>query len=133
MLNTTLCYLKRNGCYLMLFRNKKENDPCEGKWVGIGGKFEPGETKEECLVREVKEETGLTLTRFQYHGVVHFISDRLENEEMFLFTADEWEGEIESCNEGTLKWIPHLGRVGNARVCKGRRKRKKSRSSLSPL
>ncbi len=90
----------------MLFRNKKENDPCEGKWVGIGGKFEPGETKEECLVREVKEETGLTLTRFQYHGVVHFISDRLENEEMFLFTADEWEGEIESCNEGTLKWIP---------------------------
>lgn len=106
MLNTTLCYLKKDGCYLMLYRNKKENDPCEGKWVGIGGKFEPGETKEECMLREVKEESGLTLTDYQYHGVVHFISDVIEDEEMFLFTATGWEGEIGACNEGTLKWIP---------------------------
>ena len=106
MLNTTLCYLKKDGCYLMLYRNKKENDPCEGKWVGIGGKFEPGETKEDCLLREVREETGLILTDYQYHGVVHFVSDCLEDEEMCLFSATGWEGEIEACNEGTLKWIP---------------------------
>lgn len=90
----------------MLYRNKKENDPSEGKWVGIGGKFEPGETMEDCLLREVREETGLSLTEFQYHGVIHFISDSIEDEEMFLFSGTKWEGEIASCNEGTLKWVP---------------------------
>lgn len=106
MLDTTLCYLKKDGCYLMLYRNKKENDPCEGKWVGIGGKFEPGETKEECLLREVREETGLTLTKYRYHGVVHFLSDIYEDEEMYLFSGTEWEGELCACDEGTLRWIP---------------------------
>lgn len=106
MINTTLCYLEKDGCYLMLFRNKKEHDPCEGKWVGVGGKFEPGETKEECMLREVREETGLVLTRYKYHGVVHFQSNVIEDEEMFLFSADQWEGTITHCSEGTLEWIP---------------------------
>ena len=106
MLNTTLCYLEKDGCYLMLFRNKKEHDPCEGKWVGIGGKFEPGETKEECLLREVREETGLILTDYSYRGVVHFQSDELPDEEMYLFSAAAWEGEISVCDEGELQWIP---------------------------
>ena len=104
--NTTLCYLEKNDCFLMLFRNKKMNDPCAGKWVGIGGKFEPGESSEECLLREVKEETGLTLTEYRKRGVVHFLSDRLPDEEMYLFSGTEWDGELISCSEGTLAWIP---------------------------
>lgn len=106
VINTTLCYLERDGCYLMLFRNKKENDPCEGKWVGIGGKFEPGENSEQCLLREVKEETGLILTEYQARGIVHFKSDVINDEEMYLFSGTGWEGEITACSEGTLKWIP---------------------------
>ncbi len=106
MINTTLCYLEKDGCYLMLFRNKKEHDPCEGKWVGIGGKFEPGEDAETCMLREVREETGLILKKYQPCGVVHFQSDELEDEEMYLFTGTEWEGEISVCDEGTLEWIP---------------------------
>lgn len=90
----------------MLFRNKKEHDPCEGKWVGIGGKFEPGESSEECLLREVREETGLILTEYQARGVVHFLSDELPDEDMYLFSATAWDGELISCNEGTLEWIP---------------------------
>ncbi len=105
-LDTTLCYLEKDGCFLMLFRNKKEHDPCEGKWVGIGGKFEPGENSIDCLLREVKEETGLTLTKYQARGVVHFLSNELPDEDMYLFSGTEWEGEISACNEGTLKWIP---------------------------
>ena len=97
----------------MLFRNRKKNDSCEGKWVGIGGKFEPGEGPEECLKREVLEETGLTLTRFRFHGIIHFISDVLEDEDMYLFSASDFEGEDPasedssfSCSEGELQWIP---------------------------
>lgn len=89
----------------MLYRNKKINDPCEGKWVGIGGKFEEGETAQDCLLREVREETGLTLTAFEPRGVVHFLSDRLPDEDMYLFSATAWEGEISLCSEGTLAWI----------------------------
>ena len=106
IINTTLCYLEKDGCYLMLFRNKKENDPCEGKWVGIGGKFEPGEDSVACLLREVKEETGLTLTEYESRGVVHFKSNVIPDEEMYLFSATGWEGEMIPCSEGTLEWIP---------------------------
>lgn len=102
---TTLCYLEQDGKLLMLFRNKKENDPCEGKWVGIGGKFEEGETSDECLLREVFEETGLSLTSYSFCGIVHFISDTVDNEDMYLYTADRWMGTLTSCTEGELKWI----------------------------
>ena len=84
MIRSTLCYIEKDGCFLMLFRNKKHNDPCEGKWVGIGGKFEPGEEAEDCLLREVWEETGLTLTEYHFHGIVHFVSNELEDEDMYL-------------------------------------------------
>ena len=91
-INSTLCYIEKDGCYLMLYRNKKPDDPCEGKWVGVGGKFEPGEDRDECLLREVREETGLVLTGYRFRGVVHFISDTWPDEDMHLYTADEFEG-----------------------------------------
>lgn len=103
---TTLCYLEKDGKLLMLFRNKKENDPCEGKWVGIGGKFEKGESADECLKREVFEETNLRLTSYSFCGIVHFISDTVDDEDMYLYLADGWEGELLECDEGELKWIP---------------------------
>lgn len=104
---TTLCYIKHDGNYLMLYRNKKKNDQSEGKWLGIGGKFEPGETGEMCMLREVEEETGLILTKYHFHGVIHFISDEFEDEEMFLYSATEFEGTLtETCDEGELRWIP---------------------------
>lgn len=114
MINSTLCYIEKNGCFLMLFRNKKINDPCEGKWVGIGGKFEPGEDADQCLLREVWEETGLKLTDYHFHGIVHFVSNELEDEDMYLYSATGFEGEdpaselgsIFECSEGDLKWIP---------------------------
>lgn len=95
----------------MLYRNKREGDPCLGKWVGIGGKFEPGEDAEACLLREVREETGLTLTSYRFHGIIRFKSDVLEDEDMYLFSADGFEGEDPAgrrfdCDEGNLKWIP---------------------------
>ena len=103
---TTLCYIRKNGKVLMLYRNKKENDLNEGKWVGIGGKFEEGETPDECLLREVYEETGLTLTRFHLHGVVTFLSDTWDNEYMFLYSGLDFDGELkENCREGTLRWV----------------------------
>ena len=76
----------------MLYRNKKPDDPCEGKWVGVGGKFEPGEDRDTCLLREVREETGLVLTRFRFRGVVHFVSDTWPDEDMHLYTADGFDG-----------------------------------------
>ena len=105
MWNTTLCYIEREGQYLMLHRVKKENDVNQDKWVGIGGKFEDKESPEECLVREVREETGLTVTRWQYRGIVTFVSDRWETEYMHLFTADEFTGQLKECDEGVLEWI----------------------------
>ena len=77
----------------MLYRNKKPDDPCEGKWVGVGGKFEPGEDRDTCLLREVREETGLILTRYRFRGVVHFVSDTWPDEDMHLYTADGFDGE----------------------------------------
>ncbi len=105
MINTTLCYIERGDEYLLLHRVKKENDLNRDKWIGLGGKFEPGESPEECLLREVREETGLTLTSFRYRGIVTFVSDRWVTEYMHLFTADGFTGEIGECDEGVLEWI----------------------------
>ena len=102
---TTLCYIEKDNCYLMLYRGKKENDCNQGKWIGVGGKFEPGESPEECLLREVKEETGLTLTSYRFRGLITFVSDVWEDEMMCLFTADGFEGELTECEEGHLEWI----------------------------
>lgn len=106
MLNTTLCYILRGEECLLLHRNKKENDLNHDKWVGIGGKFEPGESPEECLLREAREETGLTLTRYAYRGLVTFVSDHWPTEYMHLFTADGFTGTVKECAEGTLEWVP---------------------------
>ncbi|MBR5534081.1 MAG: 8-oxo-dGTP diphosphatase [Ruminiclostridium sp.] len=105
MKNTTLCYIQREGQYLMLHRVKKKNDVNQDKWVGIGGKFEDKESPEDCLLREVFEETGLTLTRYAYRGLVTFVSDLWETEYMHLFTADEFQGTIGPCDEGNLEWV----------------------------
>jgi len=103
---TTLCYIENNDCYLMLHRTKKKNDCNHAKWIGVGGKFEPNESPEACLLREVKEETGLTLTSYKYRGIVTFVSDEWETEYMHLFTADGYEGTLTDCDEGELAWIP---------------------------
>lgn len=103
---TTLCYIEHEGSYLMLHRTKKANDPNHAKWIGVGGKFEPEESPSECLLREVKEETGLTLTHYVFRGVITFVSDEWETEYMHLFTADQFEGELCECQEGELAWIP---------------------------
>ena len=102
---TTLCYLERGDRYLMLHRTKKENDENSGKWIGVGGKFLPGESPEECLLRETREETGLTLTSWRFRGVVTFVSDQWGCEYMHLFTADGFTGELIDCDEGTLEWV----------------------------
>lgn len=102
---TTLCYIERDGAYLMLHRVKKEHDVNEGKWIGIGGKFEPDESPIECMRREVAEETGLVATHWRYRGIVTFVSARWVTEYMHLFTIDGFEGEVRSCNEGILEWV----------------------------
>ena len=103
---TTLCYIHKDGKYLMLFRNKKQNDENEGKWIGIGGKLMEGESPDECICREVAEETGLTLTEFAFRGVITFISDTFENEYMMLYEASDFDGEcISACPEGELAWV----------------------------
>lgn len=105
MLNTTLCYIERGDEYLMLHRVKKENDINRDKWIGLGGKFEKDESPDECLLREVYEESGLKLTSWRYRGIVTFVNTVCESEYMHLFTADGFEGEIGPCNEGELEWI----------------------------
>ena len=105
MFNTTLCYIQRGRQYLMLHRTKKENDLNHDKWIGIGGKFEDQESPEECLLREAKEETGLTLTDCAYRGIVRFRSDNYEDEDMHLFSSRSFTGEIIDCDEGDLAWI----------------------------
>nr|MBQ6241649.1 8-oxo-dGTP diphosphatase [Lachnospiraceae bacterium] len=106
MLNTTLCYIRRGDEYLMLHRVKKDHDLNHGKWVGIGGKFEAGESPEDCLLREVREETGLTLTQYRFRGIITFVSDEWGTEYMHLFTADGFTGELTDTSEGILRWIP---------------------------
>ncbi len=105
-INTTLCYIKKDNQYLMLHRTKKENDINEGKWIGVGGKFEENETPEECMLREVQEETGLTLTEYRLRGVITFISNEWITEYMYLFDASGFQGELQECDEGDLQWIP---------------------------
>lgn len=106
MKNTTLCYIENeHGDYLMLHRVKKENDCNRDKWIGVGGKFEDGESPEECVLRETLEETGLTLTDWRYRGIVTFVSDRWETEYMHLFTATGWTGRLHECDEGVLEWV----------------------------
>ena len=102
---TTLCYIEKDGRYLMMHRVKKAHDINKDKWVGIGGHFEADESPEECLLREAREETGLTLTEYKQRGIITFMSDRWQTEYMFLYTASAYEGEIGECNEGTLEWI----------------------------
>ena len=103
---TTLCYIEKDNKYLMLHRIKKENDINKDKWIGVGGHFEEGESPEECLLREVKEETGLTLTSWRFRGIVTFLSNECESAEyMCLYTADGFTGEMCSCNEGELEWV----------------------------
>lgn len=106
MKNTTLCYIEKDGKYLMLHRIKKVNDENHDKWIGVGGKFEAEESPEDCLLREVKEETGLTLLEYQYRGIVTFVSDEWGTEYMHLFTATGYEGEMKNCDEGELVWVP---------------------------
>lgn len=143
---TTLCYIEASGCYLMLHRVKKENDANCGKWIGVGGKFEPGETPEECLLREVREETGLKLLRYRFRGIVTFTSDEWETEYMHLFTADKFapdetalsradgenpvacDGETAAgyaacapvCSEGDLVWVPK-SEIGGLNLWEGDR------------
>ena len=106
MIQSTLCYIENErGQYLMLHRVKKENDANRDKWIGIGGKFEDGESPEECVARETLEETGLTLTKYRYRGLVTFVSDRWETEYMHLFTATGYTGTLRTCDEGVLEWI----------------------------
>ena len=105
MKNTTLCYLERDGKYLMLHRVKKENDMNRDKWLGIGGKFEPGESPEDCALREIREETGLTITDWEYRGIVTFVSEEFGTEWMHLFWSDSFTGTLTDCDEGELAWI----------------------------
>lgn len=105
MINTTLCYITQGDQVLMLHRVKKENDLNKDKWIGVGGKFEGEETPDECLLREVYEETGLTLTDWKCRGVVTFLSDRWPGEFMYLFTADGFTGKLKTCDEGQLEWV----------------------------
>ena len=105
MHNSTLCYVLRGNDVLMLHRVKKKNDINKDKWIGIGGKFEEDESPDECLLREAMEETGLTLTRWQCHGIVTFLNTDCDGEYMYLFTADGFEGELKECDEGDLQWV----------------------------
>ena len=109
MINTTLCYIERDGKYLLLCRNKKKNDLNEGKWIGVGGKCEPGESPEACVRRETFEETGLTLGKLHFYGIIHFRSDTWEDEEMYLYrgelSAADRAGALPDCDEGELVWM----------------------------
>lgn len=118
MKNTTLCYLEREGQYLMLHRTKKENDENHDKWIGVGGKFEDKESPEDCVKREVWEETGLTLTSYRYRGLVTFVSDQWETEYMHLFTAEGFTGQQTDCREGELEWVDK-NRIGKLPLWEG--------------
>ena len=105
MRNTTLCHLEKDGCYLMLHRIKKEHDENRDKWVGIGGKFEEGESPEDCALREVREETGLIMRSWSYRGIVTFVSDLWGTEYMHLFHCADFSGTLRPCDEGELEWV----------------------------
>ena len=106
MINTTLCYITRGDEVLMLHRTKKENDLNKDKWIGIGGKFEENESPDDCLLREVWEETGLTLNSWKCHGVITFLTDgEFEGEYMYLFSSSDFSGTLKDCDEGDLQWV----------------------------
>lgn len=120
MKNTTLCYLEQNGCYLMLHRVKKQQDENAGKWIGVGGKFEEGESPDDCVRREVQEETGLSLDAVRFRGIVTFVSDTWGTEYMHLFTSDRFSGALHPCDEGELAWVP-VDRVPELNLWEGDR------------
>lgn len=103
---TTLGYIETREYYLMLHRVKKEQDVNEGKWIGIGGKFEYGESPEECMIREAKEETGLAVTSMKFRGILTFICDKQDPEYICLYTIDGFSGQLKECDEGELLWVP---------------------------
>ena len=105
MINTTLCYIEKDGKYLMLHRVKKVNDLNQDKWIGIGGKFEDKESPEECVIRETLEETGLTLKSPQYRGILTFVSDKWPTEYIHLFYSNDFSGDLIDCDEGNLEWV----------------------------
>ena len=105
MILSTLCYIEKDGKYLMLHRTKKKNDINKDKWLGIGGKFEDRESPEECIIREVKEETGLTLNTYKLRCIVTYVSKKWETEYMYVFTSNDYTGKLIECNEGDLQWI----------------------------
>ncbi len=105
MILSTLCYIEKDGKYLMLHRTKKKNDINKYKWLGIGGKFEQGESPEECITREVKEETGLTINSYKLRCIVTYVSTNWETEYMYVFTSNDFTGELIECNEGDLQWV----------------------------
>lgn len=105
MINSTICYIEKDGQYLMLHRTKKEKDINKDKWIGIGGKFEDKESPEECIMREVMEETGFRLNSCNLRGIVTYVSTGWETEYMYVFTSDDFSGELIECNEGDLHWI----------------------------
>jgi 8-oxo-dGTP diphosphatase len=122
MKKTTLCYIRNNGRVLMLYRDRKPDDPNEGKWLGIGGRIEEGETPDECNVREVREETGLILRSAHFHGIIKFRADEYEDEDMYLYSSSDFVPDDEDaarvfeqtgsydppeCREGELIWVPH--------------------------
>ena len=115
---STLCYIEKDGKYLMLHRTVKKNDVNKDKWIGVGGHFEADECPEECLLREVKEETGYTLTSYRYRGLVTFVSVNGVTEYMSLFTADGFEGGPVSCNEGELEWV-EIDRIQELNIWEG--------------
>lgn len=120
MILTTLCYLEKDDSYLMLHRVKKKKDVNKDKWIGVGGKFEAGESPEECMLREVKEETGLTVTSWRLRGILTFLAEGWEMEYIFLYTADGYEGEPTACLEGTLEWV-EKSRIGELNLWEGDR------------
>ena len=103
---STLCYIEKDGQYLMLHRTRKKHDVNKDKWIGVGGHFLPDESPEECLLREVREETGYTLLNYAFRGIVTFVSGDGLTEYMCLYTADRFEGEPVECDEGELAWVP---------------------------
>lgn len=117
---TTLCYLEKEEKYLMLHRVKKKDDMNQDKWLGVGGHLEEGESPEECLIREVKEETGLTLTSFKGRGIITFVSEEYPDEYMFLYTADGFTGTLSDCREGNLEWI-EKEKIGELPIWEGDR------------
>lgn len=101
----TCCYLRQNKQWLMLYRNKKKNDVNQGKWIGVGGKLEQGETAYECAVREIKEETGYQANRLVLQGILYFHYADVEDDKIWVYTCDDFSGEQVLCNEGELAWI----------------------------